>query len=237
MSDINNKDFLDELRQLNKDNINEDKERRDTFFDKLMVTSNDAPFYLEHLSSTFAAEFDKQYEGNIAKDYILLDIFCEQIANQLQDNLIKDKISHLHIDKKSAAYAVSYVGSIKGMKILVDKHGAHFDFMKKSILSGLIIRYSNELQNKNIRNIERLNKLVAIYIEHTMNKELSKNITRVIDEEFINEIISSKNDNALYTSMSYISTKAINNLIDRKYRSNSSDYSDYYGYSYKKYYK
>jgi len=37
--------------------------------------------------------------------------------------------------------------------------------------------------------------------------------------------------------MSYISTKAINNLIDRKYRSNSSDYSDYYGYSYKKYYK
>lgn len=231
-----NKDFLDELRELNKDNINLDKKRRDAFFDKLMVTSSDVPFYLETLSSAFASEFNKQYEGNIAKDYILLELFCGQIANQIQDNLIKDEISHLYIDKRSAAYAVSYVGSIKGMKSLVDKSSRHFDFMKKSILAGLITRYCNELQNKNTRNIERLNKLVAIYIEHTLNKEISKNISRVIDEEFINEIIDSKDSNVPYTSMFQISTKAINNLIDRKY-SNRDYYSNYNGYDYKKYNK
>lgn len=234
MNTNNERDFLDELRELNKDNINEDKERRNAFFDKLMVIDSDASFYLEHLSSVYASEFEKQYEENIAKDYILLELFCGEIANQIQDNLIKDEVSHLYIDKRSSAYALTYVGSIKGMKSLIDKSSSHFDFMKKSILSGLITRYSSELQNKNTRNIERLNKLVAIYIEHTMNIEIGNN--RVIDVEFINEIINSKNDNESYTSMSYISTIAIYNLIDRKYN-NRSNYSDYYGYGFKKYNK
>lgn len=230
MKNTNENDFLDELRFLNKDNINDCVNVRDVFFDKLMVIDNNVPDYLIPLANAYATGFDKQFEGNISKDYILSNIFCTQIQNQLQDNIIEDRINNLYIDKNNGAYAVSYVGSIKGMKTLVESSNEYFDSLKKSLLIGLITRYSMELQNSNKKNIKRLNKLIAIYIEHTMNTRISKDIPIVIDEDFIKEIVSNK-DNISVNKMR-LSIIAVHNLIDRKYNHNKKDYLDYdcYGY-------
>lgn len=123
-------DFLDELRFLNKDNINKDVNKRNVFFDKLMIIGSNAPDYLSHLSSAYASGFDKQFDGNPAKEYILSNIFCTQIQNQLQDYMIEDRINDLYIDKKAGAYAVSYIGSIKGMKTLVESSSDFFDSLR-----------------------------------------------------------------------------------------------------------
>lgn len=230
MNYIYENDFLDELRFLNKDNINEDINKRNILFDKLMVIASDAPDYLSHLSSAYAAGFDKQFKDNIAKEYILSNIFCTQIQNQLQDSIIEDRISELYIDKNSGAYSVSYIGSIKGMKTLVESFGEHFNSLKKSLLIGLITRYSMEIQNNNNKNIDRLNKLVVIYLEHIMNIKLSNDIPMVIDEEFIKEIVSNKDN--INVSNVRASIIAVHNLIDRKYNHNKKDYLNYdcYGY-------
>lgn len=234
MNNTYENDFLDELRLLNKDNINKDGNKRDAFFDKLMVIGNDAPDYLSHLSSAYATRFDKQYQDNIAKDYILLNIFGTQIQNQLQDNLIEDRINDLCIDGNGGAYAVTYIGSIKGMRTLIESSSKYFESLKKSILIGLITRYSMELQNSNKRNIERLNKLVVMYIEQNMNIEMSRDIPMVIDDEFIKEILSNKNNISL--NKTHLSVMATHNLIggkycnDRKYSNSKNYYLESNGY-------
>ena len=231
MNNTYNSDFLDELRFLNKDNINKDVTKRDAFFNKLMIIGSNAPDYLSHLSSAYASGFDKQFDSNPAKEYILSNIFCTQIQNQLQDYIIEDRINDLYIDKKAGAYAVSYIGSIKGMKSLVEFSSDFFDSLKKSILIGLITRYSLELQNGSNKNIERLNKLVVIYIEYITNIELSSDIPMVIDKEFIKDITSYKNNISINPIR--LSIIATHNLIDRKYN-NKNCYLDYDCYGYRK---
>ena len=117
------------------------------------------------------------------------------------------------------------------MKTLVESSSDFFDSLKKSILIGLIIRYSLELQNGSNKNIERLNKLVAIYIEYITNIELSSDIPMVIDKEFIKDITSYKNNISINPIR--LSIIATHNLIDRKYN-NKNCYLDYDCYGYRK---
>ena len=224
------RDFLDILRFLNKDNIN-DSSIRDEFFKSLMVISDDAPKYLSILSSAYSDGFEKQYEGINIKNYLLSNVFCNEISNQLKDSLIEDKISHLYINKRSSAHAVTYVGSIKGMKKLIESSSEHFDYFKTSLLIGLITRYCRDLSDRKNINIERLNKLLVIYIEHIKKLDESKDIPMVIDDEFIKEILD-------YKKYTFIDTKSVNNalyhLINRIYPPNTKEYTEYDEYGYKR---
>ena len=60
MSVKEDRDFLDILRFLNKENINQSPELRDSFFKSLMVCANDAPEYLGSLSDAYFRGFEKQ---------------------------------------------------------------------------------------------------------------------------------------------------------------------------------
>lgn len=98
------------------------------------------------------------------------------------------------------------------MRKLVEREPDHFRFFKESLLRGLIIRYCNDFASG--RNIERLNKLLAIYAEHLRNLEPTEEISMVIDEEFASELKAKKKYGSL-DSKDSLST--VERLIDRKY--------------------
>lgn len=214
MSLNNEKDFLDVLRVLNKDNVNDLDEVRDKFFDSLMVCDEDCPLYLEDLSNSYSSEFAKQFEGNLAKDFLLSNVFGTQIKNQLTDNVIEDRGSCLYIDDKSAASAVTYVGSIKGMKKLVSESSVHFDFFKQQLLMGLIIRYSNNVASGREKDESRLNKLIQIYAEHIRGMNVDGDIPMILDDIYLLRLKDSRNSGSL-SGDEYL--KLVNDLIDRIY--------------------
>ena len=223
MSVNSERDFLDTLRNLNKININQNPEARDNLFDSLIVCADNAPSYLSGLSDGYSEAFEKEYEGNIAKEFLLSSLYGNEIRRQLSDNLICDRESHLFIEARSSAHAVTYCGSIKGMKKLVERSPEHFGFFKESLLRGLIIRYCNDFASG--RNGERLNKLLAIYAEHLRNLEPTEDIPLVIDEAFVTELKSKKQHGVLTSKESTI---AVDRLINRKYPlQHSWDYSPY----------
>ena len=64
-------DFLDVLRFLNKENVNETSELRDKFFQSLMVCADNSPEYLDRLSDTYFIEFEKEYMKSSTKNFQL----------------------------------------------------------------------------------------------------------------------------------------------------------------------
>ena len=179
--------FLETLRYLNKYNINNDQKLREDFFKSLMMCDENVPDYLSILSDAYHEGFSKQYEGNIAINYILSNIFGNEITNQLTDEVIEDKGYGLFISRKDAAHAVTYIGSIKGMKKLIEIEPNHFDFFKERLLMGLITRYCNDTIRNGIVS-DRLNELIGIYAEHVRNLEISKDIPVIVDKKFIDEL-------------------------------------------------
>jgi len=219
-------DFLDILRFLNKENINQFPELRDSFFQSLMVCANDTPEYLEDLSDTYFKEFEKQYSESVAKNFLLSSLFGNEIANQLTDNFIKDKGNCLYVDGRDAAYVLTYVGSIKGMRSLVETSPEHFAFFKESLLRGLMTRYCKNLSGNNDKNLVRLNKLVVIYAEHIRHLESLEAVPMIIDDEFLNELMGYRNNGAITSERS---SQAVHNLINRKFPINARKYSSYEG--------
>lgn len=223
MSFNENKDFLDNLRVLNKININQSPEIRDNFFQSLMVCADNAPSYLAGLSDGYSEAFEKEYDGKVAKDFLLSSLYGNEVRRQLTDHLIQDRESCLYIEARSSAHAVTYCGSVKGMEKLVKKTPDHFGFFKESLLRGLIIRYCNDFASG--RNVERLNKLLVVYAEHLRNLEPTEEIPMVIDEEFARELKEKKKYGSLDSKDSL---SAVDRLIDRKYPlKHSWDYSPY----------
>lgn len=219
----NENDFLDNLRKFNKRNINQNPEARENFFKSLMVCADNAPSYLANLSDGYSEAFEKEYEGNIAKEFLLSSLYGNEVRRQLTDHLIQDRENCLFIEGRSSAYAVTYCGSVKGMRKLVEKAPDHFGFFKESLLRGLIVRYCNDFASG--RNAERLNKLLAIYAEHLRNLEPTEEIPMVIDEEFASELKAKKKYGTLDSKDSL---RTVDKLIDRKYPVRHSwDYSPY----------
>lgn len=224
MSVKENRDFLDILRFLNKENINQSPELRDSFFQSLMVFDDDVPEYLGSLSDSYFREFEKEYMGNIAKNFMLSNLFGNEIKNQLTDHLIQDDVNYLYIDGRYAAYVLTYVGSIKGMRSLVETSSDHFDFFKESFLRGLMTRYCNDFASGRNKNLARLNKLVEIYAEHIRHLEPSEKIPKIIDDEFLYELMDCRNNGGVNSRDSY---RAVHNLINRKFPINTREYSPY----------
>lgn len=218
------KDFLDVLRLLNKDNINSFPQK-DEFFNSLMTNDTNVPEYFDKLSDEYYLGFEKQYSNSPVKNFMLSNLFGNEIKRQLTDNLIEDRETCLYVDSRSAAHALTYVGSVKGMKALIETSSDHFNFFKESILRGLITRYCNDIVRS--KNSERLNKLIVIYAEHIRHIEPSNEIPIIIDEKFINDLLTCKIENGVVIDSkdSYI---AVHRLIDRKFPINDKEIS-YYG--------
>lgn len=217
-------DFLDILRFLNKENINQYPKLRDSFFKSLMVCANDAPEYLGSLSDAYFSEFEKEYMGNIAKNFMLSNLFGNEIKNQLTDHLIQDKVNYLYIDGRNAAHVLTYVGSIKGMRSLIETSSAHFDFFKESLLRGLMTRYCEDFASGRDKNPLRLSKLIGIYAEHIRHLEPSEEIPMIIDDEFLYELMDCRNNGGVNSKDSY---RAVHNLINRKFPINTRENSPY----------
>ena len=202
--------LLETLRYLNKENINNNPKLRDEFFKSLIVCDDNAPDYLHILSDIYYEEFRKQFKESELLNYHLSDIFCKEIKKQLTDNTMNVEKNEISIKAKNSAYAVTYVGSVKGMKKIIEQEPQHFDFFKENLLMGLITRYCNEII-KSVKNKEKLNEVVSIYAEHTRHLSSSKNIDMIIDQEFIDELKKTP----------YVDTKscwlAIHRLLDRAY--------------------
>lgn len=213
-----NKDFLEVLRHLNKDNINNDSELRDRFFDSLMVLDTNCPEYLENLSDSYSQHIERDWQDSPVKGFVLSQNYSNEIYNQLTDHLVEDRIDSLYVDRHNAPYLVTYVGAMKGVKKLVSEEPNHFAFFKQQLLLGLITRYANDYQG--IAYPERLSQLVGIYAEHKEGLEPIGEIPRIIDEEYLTAI----------QPRSLSSNKILHetaNLIDRTYPKTYDQYFDF----------
>lgn len=203
-------EFLEILRYLNKDNINNEPKLRDEFFERLMVCDENVSDYVSVLSDAYHEGFRKQYIDSIAINYLLSEIFCNEIERQLSDNMMEVDKNSIRIPAKSSAYAVTYVGSVKGMKKIIELAPQHFDFFKQTLLMGLITRYCKDI-TRSESNKEKLNEVVGIYVEHIKHLDTSKNIPVIIDQEFIDDL----------KKMTYINSKecikAVHKLINRAF--------------------
>ena len=219
------KDFLDILRYLNKENINKFSEK-EHFFNSLMACDDNVPDYFENLSNAYYIEFDKQFSNSAVKNYMLSNLFGNEIKNKLSYNSIEDKKNCLYIGLHSAAHALTYVGSIKGMRELLATSSEHFNFFKQSILQGLIARYCYNIVSGQNKDSERLNKLIVIYAEHIRNIEPSKEIPIIIDENFISDLFACKNkNNGILDLKDCYNT--VHNLINKKFPINYEEFSSY----------
>ena len=217
------KEYLDTLRYLNKNNINENQELRDSLFNSLMICDDNTPSYLKGLSDAYYKEFEAEYKDNIAKDFILSSIFSDEIKRQLTDHLIQDNEDCLLISGRGAAHALTYVGAVKGAHSLVKKSPEHFAHVKLSLLCGLIIRYCKDLGCGRNNVLPKLNKLIVIYAEHIRGIEPTEDIPMIIDEGFLNEIKENQ-----YNVNSKNALDAVNHLVWRKYPIERKDkYSHY----------
>lgn len=208
------KDFLDILRFLNRDNINDNPDVRDSFFKSLMIYYDDVPDYLDSLSDAYYVEFDKKYVNNLARYYLIASVLSKSIESQLSDHLIEDRGNGLYISGKNAANVVMYVGSIKGIKKLIEKDSVHFDFFKQKLLMGLIIRYAKDYVSGREKDITRLNKLVSLYVEHVKELEIDENM--ILDDDFLKKLKNYKNTLGLDD---IDIEKEVNRFVSRKYSS------------------
>ena len=224
-------DFLENLRNLNCENINELPEIRDAFFNSLMVYSEQSPSYLKVLSDAYSKDMGKPYEGSPVKTFVLSKIFGNEIRNQLTDGIIEDKTSCLYTSERCAKHAVTYIGSIKGTKEIVCENATHFNFFKQSILQGLIVRYCHNYASGLNRDTTRLNQLINIYVEHIRRKGLYDSIDTIIDEEFLNGLTSSRNNGTLSQKEIFA---IINKLINRKFPIENHSYYDDYSHHYRR---
>lgn len=202
-------ELLEILRYLNKDNINNEPKLRDELFKKLMICDENVSDYVPTLSDAYYEEFRKQYEGNVAINYLLSEIFCKEIERQLTYDTMEVDRNYIKIPAQSSAYVVTYVGSVKGMKKIIEQAPQHFDFFKERILMGLITRYCKEDVDLLTHVSGRLSKVVGIYAEHIRHLDIFKPIPTIIDQEFIDEL----------KKLPYIDSKecwrAVHKLIDR----------------------
>lgn len=208
------KDFLDILRFLNRDNINDNPDVRDNFFKSLMIYYDDVPDYLDSLSDAYYVEFDKKYVNNLARYYLIASVLSKSIESQLSDHLIEDRGNGLYISGKNAANVVMYVGSIKGIKKLIEKDSVHFDFFKQKLLMGLIIRYAKDYVSGREKDITRLNKLVSLYVEHVKELEIDEDM--ILDDDFLKKLKNYKNTLGLDD---IDIEKEVNRFVSRKYSS------------------
>ena len=207
-------DFLDILRFLNRDNINDNPDVRDSFFKSLMIYYDDVPDYLDSLSDAYYVEFDKKYVNNLARYYLIASVLSKSIESQLSDHLIEDRGNGLYISGKNAANVVMYVGSIKGIKKLIEKDSVHFDFFKQKLLMGLIIRYAKDYVSGREKDITRLNKLVSLYVEHVKELEIDEDM--ILDDDFLKKLKNYKNTLGLDD---IDIEKEVNRFVSRKYSS------------------
>lgn len=208
------KDFLDILRFLNRDNINDNPDVRDSFFKSLMIYYDDVPDYLDSLSDAYYVEFDKKYVNNLTRYYLIASVLSKSIESQLSNHLIEDRGSGLYISGENAANVVMYVGSIKGIKKLIEKDSVHFDFFKQKLLMGLIIRYAKDYVSGREKDITRLNKLVSLYVEHVKELEIDEDM--ILDDDFLKKLKNYKNTLGLDD---IDIEKEVNRFVSRKYSS------------------
>lgn len=208
------KDFLDILRFLNRDNINDNPDVRDSFFKSLMIYYDDVPDYLDSLSDAYYVEFDKKYVNNLARYYLIASVLSKSIESQLSNHLIEDRGNGLYISGENAANVVMYVGSIKGIKRLIEKDSVHFDFFKQKLLMGLIIRYAKDYVSGREKDITRLNKLVSLYVEHVKELEIDEDM--ILDDDFLKKLKNYKNTLGLDD---IDIEKEVNRFVSRKYSS------------------
>lgn len=217
-------DYLDTLRVLNSGNINQSIEFKNYFFDSLISNEEFLPEHVKELSISWKDAMKKQSNGEF-KNYILNNIYVFQIARQLTDMMIEDKIDSLYLNSKNAHHILTYLGSIQGEKELVEIHPQGFDVFKQYFLLGLITRYSSYV----VRTGEyesRFYKLVNIYIEQQLVKrfgiEQQEELNSYVDEKFINDV---KKANEEFIDINKIDS-ILMNLLKRKssvYRKKSLD--------------
>ena len=76
------------------------------------------------------------------------------------------------------------------------------------------MRYCRDYASGLNRDTTRLNQLINIYVEHIRRKGLYDSIDTIIDEEFLNELTSSRNNGTLSQKEIFA---IINKLINRKF--------------------
>ena len=113
MSVKEDRDFLDILRFLNRENINQSPELSDSFFQSLIVFADNVPASYGKLTDKYFRLLEEEYMGNIAKNFILSTLFAKEIRKQLTKHFVQDKVNCLYIDNRDAANVISYVGCIK----------------------------------------------------------------------------------------------------------------------------
>ena len=138
------RDFLDVLRELNSGNINDDPARRDAFFDSLMTCDFGVPSYLKSLSDVYFNEFFKEYNdkgvSEVVTNYLVAEIFNKNISSELGSwNAVEDRNKMLFIKDIDSAYVLPYVGSIKGMRKIIESAPIHFYSFKETLLAILSI--------------------------------------------------------------------------------------------------
>ena len=184
----NTPDFLDTLRYLNKDNINEKEDVREQFFASLMQYDQDFPSYIDDISKTYQNEAEERFKNSNNKDVSLTNIFSKRIRRNLTSESIEDKVDCLLLDSDITSDVISYIGSIKGMEDIIKRRPESFDTFKQNILLGLITRYSKRMIETTNKYPSRLKQLIEIHNICSEQTDLTSDLSDYIDSEYGEEL-------------------------------------------------
>lgn len=210
-------DFLDILRFLNSENINQDPDLRKRFFGSLMKCDENTSELIVSLSHSYCTSFEKKFEDQYTPDIsasALANFFLGKIRSYLPSQFIEDRTNCLFVVKGDLTNSIYYLGSIKGMKRLIEKIPSYFDTLKKALIESLMIKYCAHFIEQPSETPVRLIKLIGIYYEFIRNLEPSEQIPTILDEEFLKEL-------SLCTRKGKLDSRkclnSIENLINRKF--------------------
>lgn len=211
--------FVEKLRYLNSENINENKTLRDEFFSSLM-RHDELKDYVIILAKSWSDGMEKDClemtkDEKIA-EYLFNQKCTDAIKHDLSIGFFEEREDGIYIPYASSSLAPTYIGGIFGASELVKRSPNHFVHIKNNILEGLIIRHCNLLGSR-YENVEYLDELLSIYlepnVESRLGEKLSEPLKSIIDDEFISQMIGAKKNSSIRNEFN----KAIIRLLNRKY--------------------
>lgn len=245
LGENNYRDFLDVLRELNSDNINDNPEKRDDFFKSLYgyayyIYYREGHEYrenFEHSINLFEYKYtnpNEFYNKRILEIrlFLLTARFMDMI-NHLDTNCDN---SNMHRPSHVAEMYAVAIETIR--KFVTNNYPEYFSKFKEDFLGYLIYNYcynyrefSDKDKFKERINIlgdgfdarkkeylTRLNKIIVIYAETIGYLTIEDEVPYLIDDLFINEI----RNNRIYRNNFDALLEIINNLLTRKIKNNKA---------------
>ena len=190
------RDFLDVLRVLNVENINNNFKLCDDLFDLLFKNLYTGKRYIEGLTKDYSDSLHKpMIAGGFDELQASFDVNT-RVSREIKLRLIVgdlvDKDGSLDFGVEVGANDVFVAGMLMTVHDAVKKCSRNFRNFKSYFLQGLIAFHAKEVfRAKEVFSPEetaRLNKVILIYVEHCFDMPLLEPMPYILDDEFFKDL-------------------------------------------------